>query len=76
MYKFHHDQLPPVLENMFLRNNNSHNYNTRGGNLFKTPSAQLKCLSQTVKNKGVFWWNKLVKQIDINCSLSVLKKKS
>ena len=53
-----------------------HDYDTRGRSLFKTPSLKLKCLSQTIKVKGVFWWNSIAKEIDVNCSISLFKKKA
>ena len=74
MYKFHHGLQPPVLNHMFIRNSAMHDYDTRGRNLFRTPSSKLKCLSQTIKVKGVFWWNSIAKEIDVDCSISLFKK--
>ena len=75
MYKFQNDLLPPVLNDMFVKNNHTHNYDTRGSILLRTPFSNLKCLDQTVKVKGVKWWNTISKKIDVKCSLPVYKKR-
>ena len=76
MYKFHHNILPPVLENVFVRNNANHNYDTRKGSLFKIFKSEKNCLSQSIKVKGVLWWNKIFQKIDADCSISVFKKRA
>ena len=76
MYRFHHDILPPVLGTMFAKNNATHEYNTRGSKFLRTPSSNLKCLDQSVKVKGVIWWNRMFKETDVNCSIAIFKKRA
>ena len=73
MFKCYRYYLPAIFDNMFVRNEDIHNYETRSKSQFCVPSAKLLCLRQSVRVKGVFWWNFFFNKITHDCSLDVFK---
>ena len=59
---------------MFIRNEEVHNYQTRFKTHLRVPAAKLLCLRQSVRVKGVYWWNYFHDRLNINCSLNVFKQ--
>ena len=74
MFKCYHHLLPIIFDNMFIRNEEVHNYQTRFKTHLRVPAAKLLCLRQSVRVKGVYWWNYFHDKLNINCSLNVFKK--
>ena len=57
MYKYHHNTLPSIFSDFFVRNNSVHEYDTRQQNLFHAPLIFTKPLSRTVRVSGVTLYN-------------------
>ena len=53
MYKYHHNILPSIFSDFFVRNNTVHEYDTSQQNLFHVPLIFTKPLSRTVRVSGV-----------------------
>ena len=59
MFKLNKNELPPVLELLFKKNNEVHKYPTRQTNLYHLPKTRLKLLQDTVIYCGPKLWNSL-----------------
>ena len=57
MYKHHHNILPSIFSDFFVRNNSVHEYDTRQHNLFHVPLIFTKPLSRKVRVSGVTLYN-------------------
>ena len=73
MFKCYRFYLPDIFDKMFVRNKDIHNYETRSKLQFCVPSAKLVCLRQSMRVKGVYWWNFFHNKITHDCSLNVFK---
>ena len=73
MFKCFHKLVPDVVNDMFVRNEDIHDYNTRSKFKYHIPSANLTCLRQSVRIKGIYWWNYYFDKLDRNCSFNAYK---
>ena len=73
MYKNNNDQIPKVVSNLFKRNSEIHNKDTRQSNLLHTPLIKTPQLSKTIRKTGVAIFNFFNKHININVSYAVYK---
>ena len=68
MFKYENGLLPPVLTELYLRNNEIHNYETENCNNF-SPAAGIETLSHV----SARIWNALTSKINVNTLLSKFK---
>ena len=69
MYKLNSGLLPKVLCNLFKKNNEIHNYNTRTKDMFRISHE-----SQTSSSVGAKFWNALSIKIDVSVTLIKFKR--
>ena len=74
MYSFYNGTLPPIFDNMFMKNTVLHSYCTRQQDHYHQPKVRSTALLQSFKISGIKLWN----QLDINIkscpSLCTFKK--
>ena len=75
MYKFYHNELPNVFDQMFCLKRDVHSYETRQADLFHMPSSHMTYFKRTIRFTGVFCNNFFMRQLSYNCSLAVYKSK-
>lgn len=75
MYDLNSGVLPLALAKIFKRNNQIHNYATRGASAFHLPHARTKFTLNTLVCTGPRFWNTLDSSISHSVSISVFKRK-
>ena len=73
MYRIHHDIAPVSFNNMFVRNSQIHNYDTRSRSKYHVPAFKLDTMKLTIRVKGVYIWNFVNDNVDAFCSLASFK---
>ena len=68
MFKYKNGLLPPVMTDLYLRNNEIHNYETRNCNKFSIASG-----TETFSHVSARIWNALTSKINVNTSISKFK---
>lgn len=77
MFKYNHNMLPQVFNNMFAKNVDVHHHYTRQQNQLHIPEVKNTISHKAVHFQGVLLWNNLINEmVDIyDCSLSAFKHK-
>ena len=75
MYDLNAGVLPLALANIFKKNNQIHNYETRLASAFHLPHARTKFALNTLVCTGPRFWNSLDPSITNSVSISVFKRK-
>ena len=57
MYKYHHNFIPQVMQNLFIRNNAVHDYSTRQHNVLHVPISRSNLSSRNIRVTGVTLYN-------------------
>ena len=73
MFKNNNKQIPEVVSNLFTRNDEIHNKDTRQSKFFHTPLIKTPYLSKTCRKTGVAIFNFFKKHITLNISYGVYK---
>ena len=73
MFKFHHNFFPPVLYELFRTNASIHPINTRQRHLLHVPRLFTNLSMKSIRFRGVFIWNQLNREININVSTHTFK---
>ena len=68
MFKYENGLLPPVITDLYLRNNEIHNYETRNCNRLSIAAG-----TETFSHVSVRIWNALTSKINVNTSISKCK---
>ena len=68
MFKYENSLLPPVMGELYLRNNEIHNYETRNGNKFSIAAE-----TETFAHVSARIWNAITSKINVNTSISKFK---
>ena len=68
MFKYENGLLPPVMAELYLRNNEIHNYETRNCNKFSIAAG-----TETFSHVSARIWNALTSKINVNTSISKFK---
>ena len=76
MFKFHTGVLPDPVSNLFVLNNQRHNYNTRQNNDLQTNLGRGEHVYKLFSFHGVQIWNQLSKKIQIDVSYACFKNLS
>ena len=63
MYGYKNNLLPPIFNNFFHRNQDFHNYPTRGSALLRAPKVKTKIAAAFIKKSGSTLWNMYAQQI-------------
>ena len=66
MFKNNNKQIPEVVSNLFTRNDEIHNKDTRQSKFFHTPLIKTPYLSKTCRKTGVSIFNFFKKHITLN----------
>lgn len=74
MYKVEKGIHPRIITDMFVKNENIHNLNTRHKASYRTPLFKSVKLQRNLRYRGVIYFNDISKIIDTNCSLHTVKK--
>lgn len=69
LYKYHNHTIPVVLNDLFVRNNQTHNYLTRNANSFKVPSFSFEGFKRSFIYNGIDIYNKAIKVFNFSKSL-------
>ena len=64
MFKFNLGLLPVALNNLFVRNSNIHNYNTRNKNKLRSAIGRHKFIYKNFRYISVHIWNNINDKID------------
>ena len=75
VYKFHHNCLPEIFDNFFIKNRDIHSYNTRQHNLFHVPKKASEWSAIIVKRIGVHCNNYFAKYIAMDCTYVTYKSR-
>ena len=73
MYKVHTRTAPDIFFDYFASNSLYHHYNTRGRRKLRPPRFQREILKQSVRVKGVYYWNYISNSVTSDCSLFSFK---
>ena len=68
VFKFHHNQLPDMFENYFIRNRSFHSHNTRVNSLFRPPLIRSSLSKKNIRVTGVRTHNYFASRLNIDCS--------
>ena len=74
MFKFNLGLSPVALNNLFVRNSNIHNYNTRNKNKLRSAIGRHKFIYTNFCYISVHIWNTITDKIDTDTSLLTFKK--
>ena len=74
MFKFNLGLSPVALNNLFVRNSNIHNYNTRNKNKLRSAIGRHKFIYKNFRYISVHIWNNITDKIDTDTSLLAFKK--
>ena len=74
MFKFNLGLSPVALNNLFVRNSNIHNYNTRSKNKLRSAIGRHKFIYKTLRYIGVHIWNNITDKLVTDTSLLTFKK--
>ena len=74
MFKFNLGLSPVALNNLFVRNSNIHNYNTRNKNKLRSAIGRHKFIYKNFRYISVHIWNNITDKIDTDTSLLTFKK--
>ena len=75
MFRYNSHKLPPIFDNMFSKNSDVHNYNTRQSSLLHVPLPKTNLTKMSVAYAGVIKWNVYLQCINPYCSLDIYKKR-
>ena len=73
MYRIHHDVAPVSFDNMFVRNSQIHNYDTRSRSKYHVPAFNLDTMKLSIRVKGVYIMNFVNSNVDAFCSFASFK---
>ena len=68
MFKYENGLLPPVMAELYLRNNGIHNYETRNCSKLSIAAG-----TETFSHVSAQIWNALTSKINVNTSISKFK---
>ena len=75
MFRYHNNLLPDVFDSYFIRNNTTHEYETRRRNSFRIPDYKTNLGKRSIRYTGVILWIEIMKsKIDVECSQCVFKQ--
>jgi hypothetical protein len=74
MFKFYHNLLPQIFNDIFNYNFTIHNYQTRSANNLHMPECKSVLRSKSIKITGVKIWNHISVNLNTLCKISTLKK--
>ena len=75
IFRYHNNLLPDVFDSYFIRNNTTHEYETRHRNLFRIPDYKTNLGKRSIRYTGVKLWSEIMKsKIDVECSQCVFKQ--
>jgi hypothetical protein len=75
MFKYHHKMMPPTLDNLFTKNQQIHQYNTRGASRLRPPKIRTSLADRFITATGVRIWNKLPTTIEATLKIGTFKQK-
>ena len=74
MFKYIRHDLPDIFENMFIKNQNVHNYSTRQESMFHIPVIRTNTRKMSVPYQGALIWNEISQRLNYDCSFITFKK--
>ena len=74
MYKYNNSMLPPVFDNLFVRNNTIHRYPTRNAAQLRAPRTKSRLASSFITTTGVNVWNQIGKKLNTDTKLGTFKR--
>ena len=75
MYKYHHKMMPTTLDRLFMKNQQIHQYNTRGAARLRPPKIKTCLAENFITTTGVRIWNLLSTTIDPTQKIGTFKQK-
>jgi hypothetical protein len=75
MFKYHHQMMPPTLDNLFTKNQQIHQYNTRGASRLRPPKIKTCLAEKFITTTGVRIWNSLSTSIETTLKIGTFKQK-
>ena len=74
MFKFKHNQLPPIFSRFFSTNQEQHSHNTRNATNFRNPLMKTQIGSKFITSTGVNFWNRLDHAITSKLKIGPFKR--
>ena len=74
MFKCFNNMLPPLFAQLYLKNCDLHNYDTRNSNQLATYKFNTSAMQKSFLNTSIVYWNKINDHLDTNSSLTTFKK--
>ena len=76
MYNYSNNLLPPVINDLYVSNNDVHKYSTRQKHLLYVNKNNINAPAKSVENTSVRVWNALQSKIYVNVPIQKFKKSS
>ena len=73
MYRVHKRMAPEIFYDYFVSNSLFHRYNTRGRRKLRPPRFLREVMKQSIRVKGVYYWNYVSTNVAYDCSLLSFK---
>ena len=73
MYRVHKRIAPAIFFDYFNSNSLFHHYNIRGRKKLRPPRFQREIMKQSIRVKGVYYWNYVSTYMESDCSLLSFK---
>ena len=75
MFNVYHKKSPDLFQDMFIRNNELHNYSTRRSLQFHVPLVKTAIRQKSICYKGVYLWNKVCDKVNTDCTIGTFKSR-
>ena len=74
MFMYHHHLLPECFDNLFITNNQVHNYNNRAAANYRSHACRTSIKQLTILHPGPNLWNSFLSSITVINTISSFKK--
>ena len=74
MFKYFNNMLPPLFAQLYLKNCDLTNYDTRNSNTLATYKFNTSAMQKSFLNISIVYWNKINDHLDTNYFLTTFKK--
>ena len=75
MFKFYHNELPSVIQDMFDTNSSVHDHFTRQNRNLHPTFSKRNYTQMSFRYMGVKIWNNRSSKLTCNCTINTFKKK-
>ena len=72
MFKYFNKMLPPLFDQLYLKNCDLPNYDTRNSNKLATYKFKTSAMQKSFLNRSIVYWNKISDHLDTNSALTII----